>query len=346
LLTRDTQGQPSLVPPETLYPLARYLLALAQTDPDVDVRDRARLLRALIERAGVLPQLSGSQASTTNGFADEDEDAWRAGESVAVYGAHEDESGLPSGVVLRKEQVRHILRSGKVVPAETPLWTITRASSSCLDFHTLTIDEHCAKTDPEAVMGSLTLLTGRSMGAEHSRVLPEWPDEPTDSGIREVAEDQRSSTPAFASRGFSGSGGFAGGSGSGSATPAGGWQTASAAPPSPIPGAEPQKKWKDLDDFYADEGKDEEESESEDDESDSGEEDELPGRPTVAVAAVAQVSNDRAIAAVGGPVLSPSPQHESEEEEEEESEEDDEELETDEETDEDADVRTRLLSQS
>jgi AP-3 complex subunit beta len=70
---------------QTLILLARYALSLARYDADYDVRDRARMLLALLR--GVAP-----------GVADEDE-------SVEL-----------AGVILRREQVRVVLFDGKLAP--------------------------------------------------------------------------------------------------------------------------------------------------------------------------------------------------------------------------------------
>ena len=72
----------------TIVLLARYVFSLARYDRDYDVRDRGRMLGALL--AGVHANLSGDS-----------DDA-------------QDELG---GVVLRREQVRMVLFEGKATPA-------------------------------------------------------------------------------------------------------------------------------------------------------------------------------------------------------------------------------------
>lgn len=108
LLARDGSVHPAIPP------LAAYVFALARYDVDVDVRDRGRMLSALVERAGLL----SSQHAAVQDVVDED--AWRTG--VATRGPQTDENGGPTGVVLRAEQVRLVLRSGKNVPENVPLW--------------------------------------------------------------------------------------------------------------------------------------------------------------------------------------------------------------------------------
>ncbi|KAI0833718.1 adaptin N terminal region-domain-containing protein [Trametes gibbosa] len=69
--------------------LYRYVLSLAQYDLDYDVRDRARMLRALL-----------------------------AGVTAGLYGEADDEREDLGGVVLRREQIRVVLFDGKTSPSE------------------------------------------------------------------------------------------------------------------------------------------------------------------------------------------------------------------------------------
>lgn len=74
----------------TLLLLARYVFALARYDADYDLRDRARMLAALL--AGVAPAVGGEDAPEV------------------------------TGVVLRREQVRLVLFEGKGVTVEKDPW--------------------------------------------------------------------------------------------------------------------------------------------------------------------------------------------------------------------------------
>lgn len=81
----------------TIGLLNRYVFSLARYDLNYDVRDRGRMLRALL--VGVAP----------NPFGDNDD-------------AHED----VSGVVLRREQVKMVLFEGKSSTGEV----VTKAGAS------------------------------------------------------------------------------------------------------------------------------------------------------------------------------------------------------------------------
>jgi AP-3 complex subunit beta len=86
----------------TLLLLARYSLALARYDPDYDVRDRARMLSALLR--GVAPGMSDD-------------------------GAEPD----MSGVVLRREQVQLVLFEGKLAAKPDDMSTCQRAAARVRD---------------------------------------------------------------------------------------------------------------------------------------------------------------------------------------------------------------------
>ncbi|KAH9846240.1 adaptin N terminal region-domain-containing protein [Lenzites betulinus] len=73
----------------TIGLLYRYTLSLAQYDLDYDVRDRARMLRALL-----------------------------AGVTAGLYGEADDEREDVGGVVLRREQIKVVLFEGKMSPSE------------------------------------------------------------------------------------------------------------------------------------------------------------------------------------------------------------------------------------
>ncbi|EJD49026.1 hypothetical protein AURDEDRAFT_85350 [Auricularia subglabra TFB-10046 SS5] len=257
LLSRD--GAPGSLHP-SIQPLAGYVFALAHYDADVDVRDRARILSSLVERAALIK----SASLTPPQDSEPDEDAWRSGVS-ASYATEEEQQ--PTGVVLRAEQVRLVLRSGKHVPSEAPLWPSSTG-----------------------VLGSLALMTGRHMGA--SRALPDWPDEGTDGALRDVPEERPVTPLGFVPRGFGNTGGIGSGSGSGLASPLPSMQM----PATPTSAVERKGPWRDLDEFYADaeEGSEEEddEDESEDDEEESEEEEIGASAPLVGAAAAATVASE------------------------------------------------------
>ena len=158
LVSRDeSQLLLGMVPPSAIQPLARYVFALAEIDTAVDVRDRARMLNALVERAGLLAAASRASNVLHEENGDLDEAAWRSG--VQYEGFEQEPQAGPLGVVLRKEQVRHILRAGKVVPAEVPLWSNNRTFSSLLQ----TVSD-----------GSIAQTPTRSLARLPSSLVAQW----------------------------------------------------------------------------------------------------------------------------------------------------------------------------
>ncbi|KZP00657.1 hypothetical protein CALVIDRAFT_533665 [Calocera viscosa TUFC12733] len=161
----------------------------------------------------------------------------------------------PGGVVLRKEQVRVVLFGGKVPPPDTSFGG----------------DRH-----PDAVLGSLALILNKSV--EGNRVLPEWPEEGTDSSLRETEEDRPMAQYAQATvksmTGF-GSGSMAAVPTPITLTPAGGSSPAGSAP------HERRAEFTDLDKFYASESSEEEEDEDdeEEEEEETEEDEEVPQAP-------------------------------------------------------------------
>lgn len=119
-----------------------------------------------------------------------------------------------------------------------------------------------------AVLGSLSLVVGRSMGS--SRRLPEWPDEGTDGALRDVPEERPVTPLGFVPRGF----------GNASSSGFGGGGSSSPLPPSfvgtgtdtPVESQSRRGPWRDLDEFYGD--ADDVESDEEDVEEESEEESE------------------------------------------------------------------------
>ncbi|KZW02860.1 hypothetical protein EXIGLDRAFT_759572 [Exidia glandulosa HHB12029] len=237
LIVRDGEVHPAIPP------LAAYVFALARCDTDVDVRDRGRMLGALVERAGLIPSSAKPKQN-----AAVDEDAWRSGGAAGTDTQDGQEDEGPIGVVLRVEQVRVILRSGKSVPGELPLWPEDLSSDN-------------------AVLGSLALALGRSMGS--SRRYPEWPDEGTDGALRDVPEERPVTPLGFipsAARGF-------GNTNAGPSSPLPQIQTGTS---TPVESQGRQGPWRNLDDFYADANdasEEEEDEEEEEEESGEGEED-------------------------------------------------------------------------
>lgn len=144
-----------LSPSAQLDKYAQYLLALARYDRDYDVRDRARFLAAL---------LRGVRTSTPAPAADAD--------AVA-----EDEVG---GVVLRREQVRHVLLSARRV--DDGDGGPQRAQRS---------------QRAEYAVGSMSRAAGHRLHGYDE--LPAWTDDPTDAALREADEaDERTAAHATA----------------------------------------------------------------------------------------------------------------------------------------------------
>ncbi|KAJ7594498.1 adaptin N terminal region-domain-containing protein [Mycena floridula] len=187
--------------------LNRYVFALARYDLNYDVRDRARMVSSLL--AGVLPP---------------------------------DEQAIEerAGVVLRREQVRLVLFSGK---------------SETVDLMSHTGD------DPNARLGSLGAITGKDM---HDDVfLPDWLENGVESSLRDSDADIQpiSSVPVALS---SAQQQRTGGSSSVVLTP----RSSSPAPKN--------AGWNDLDKFYEEDDESEEgeeEGEGEEEESEEEEDD-------------------------------------------------------------------------
>ncbi|EJD06497.1 uncharacterized protein FOMMEDRAFT_131430 [Fomitiporia mediterranea MF3/22] len=136
--------------------LTRYVFSLARYDLNYDVRDRARLLTALL--VGIAPHLQHTNGST---FADSD-------------AIDEGELSSRGGVVLRHEQVKLILFEGKL---ETQQWEPFQGNTNF------------ASLDKGCVLGSLEVITGRPTGLDSSLRLPDWPEEGTDSSLRDSPEE-------------------------------------------------------------------------------------------------------------------------------------------------------------
>lgn len=123
------------------------------------------------------------------------------------------------------------------------------------------------------VLGSLEAVTGRPMSLGSSRRLPDWPDEGTDSSLRD-AEEEYPAAPvtSITSRTAVGFGSSSKFSSPASRTPVGG--------PSPqgsfynnSKGGDantPKSTWKDLDKFYEDRDEEESEEEEESEDGDDG----------------------------------------------------------------------------
>lgn len=108
----------------TLGLLARYAFSLARYDLNYDVRDRARMLHALL--SGIVPSLRLEGTNGSEDGADEDQ---------------EDAHGARGGVVLRREQIRVVLFEGKAGVVESD----------------------GGPDDERVMLGTLTLITGRDM---------------------------------------------------------------------------------------------------------------------------------------------------------------------------------------
>ncbi|KZT56945.1 hypothetical protein CALCODRAFT_483572 [Calocera cornea HHB12733] len=204
-----------------------------------------------------------------------------------ILGMEEDIDESKRGVVLRQAQVRLVLFGGKAAPPDTSFGGY----------------QH-----PNAVLGSLALLLNKFV--EGNRALPDWPEEGTDTSLRETEEDRPMAQYAQAT--VKSMTGF--GSGSMPAvptpitlTPAGGSSPAGSAP------HEARSNWTDLDKFYASTSEEEEEDDEEEEE-ETEEEEKLPPAPK------AQPVTAPATGAWGGPEYD---EDEDEDEDEEEDEEDD-----------------------
>ncbi|KAI5121230.1 hypothetical protein M0805_007237 [Coniferiporia weirii] len=223
----------------TLALLTRYVFSLARYDANYDVRDRARMLNALL--AGVAPHLQSMNGSDDR-HADGD-----FGDEGEVFDQ--------GGVVLRREQVKLVLFEGK-----------------------LGVQEKEPFPDNSDILGSLELITEKPMGLGTNPRLPDWPEEGTDASLRD-AEEEYPSVPITApgSRGLSGMAGSTSGFGSSQlssnvATPV--VLTPTGVSPS-APGTPSGKgPWIDLDKFYEDAGDSEEEEGEEGEEEEDEDEDE------------------------------------------------------------------------
>jgi len=231
---------------QTLILLSQYVFSLARYDSDYDVRDRARMLGMLLH--GVSPDFRLMNGSTED-----------VGEVIDK-----------GGVVLRREQVRLVLFEGKLQAPDEKIsgrlfQSFCLASSSQLSSYLV------GESD---VLGSLEAVTGRPMSLASSRRLPDWPDEGTDSSLRD-AEEEYPVAPITSIAGRT--------VGFGSS------KFASPASRTPVGGPSPQGSfynnkdndanntitkatWKDLDKFYEDDvgGEDESEEEDEREEDDIG----------------------------------------------------------------------------
>jgi len=201
--------------------LSQYVLSLARYDSSYDVRDRGRMMSALLQ--GVNAKAAGN----------------------AIW-SEEDAEPEKGGVVLRKEQVRLVLFGGKASPPDTSFGG----------------DRH-----PDAVLGSLALMLHKHL--EGNRILPDWPEEGTDTSLRETEDDRPMAQYAQATvksmTGF-GSGSMAAVPTPITLTPTGGASPAGSAP------LERRAEWNDLDKFYASESDEDEEEEEEEDDDDEEEE--------------------------------------------------------------------------
>ncbi|KAG8863143.1 AP-3 complex subunit beta [Tulasnella sp. 330] len=173
----------------------------------------------------------------------------------------EDKEEAQEGVVLRAAQVEHVLFTGRVMPQGEETW-FTR-------FDTL---------------GTASLITDQALPGEELRKLPEWPDEGTDSSLRDT-EDELPAAPFYAGPlpvRMPGIGNQALGSRRGTPsnamtpvvlTPGGGSSPAGSAPKPGI--AKPQ--FMDLDDFFKSEDEEDDDEDDEDDEDEDEVEDEDDG---------------------------------------------------------------------
>lgn len=136
----------------TLILLNRYVLSLARYDMNFDVRDRARMLGALL--IGAIPGLQ----------------------------ENDEEQETPGGVVLRREQVRLVLFDGKLgPPAEKDVlrefcyWQAQCGSDvPVVDFEHQTV-------------GSLGAITGKDMAGDS--VFPDWLESGVDPALRDSEDD-------------------------------------------------------------------------------------------------------------------------------------------------------------
>jgi len=89
------------------------------------------------------------------------------GVAGGIFGEGEEETAeIREGVILRTQQVKHVLFEGKLVPKEKERW------SSRFD-----------------TLGTIPLITGKEIGGDIVREFPEWPDEGTDSSFRDTEDD-------------------------------------------------------------------------------------------------------------------------------------------------------------
>ncbi|KAG8907999.1 AP-3 complex subunit beta [Tulasnella sp. 403] len=204
---------------ETTRLLARYVFSLGRYDLDYDVRDRSRFLSSLL-----------------------------IGVSGGVYrdAGDEEQVEFHEGVILRVEQVRHVLFEGKTTKEEDERWSSR--------FNTL---------------GTVSLVVDREMPGDYLRAFPDWPDEGTDPSLRDT-EDDVPPTPFYpqATSKFAGIGSLSLGPPmhSSSASPSPIILTPGGASPAgsaPRPGfVAPKQQFMDLEEFF----KSDEEEEGESDE--------------------------------------------------------------------------------
>ncbi|KAG8929188.1 AP-3 complex subunit beta [Tulasnella sp. 417] len=99
-------------------------------------------------------------------------------------GSDEQEADVQEGVILRAPQVIHVLFEGKEAPRDEERWR-----SGALD------------------LGTASLITGMAMQDDYLRHLPDWPDEGTDSSLRDTQDETPApfySQPSLKLQGFGG----------------------------------------------------------------------------------------------------------------------------------------------
>ncbi|KAI0346195.1 hypothetical protein BDW22DRAFT_1323138 [Trametopsis cervina] len=201
----------------TLGLLTRYVMSLARYDLNFDVRDRGRMLGSLLN-----------------------------GVTTLLRGDDEDISQDQGGVVLRREQVKHVLFEGKHGVVEEPLYA----------------------DDEYAILGSLGAITGKDMAMDN--FMPDWLEKGVESSLRDSVEDAPPAPTSFSSAQTSVPRSIASSNRASPIvlTPTG--PSPSGSYSRPETGKAP---WNDLDSFYADTDKQkpEDSEESEDEDSEEGE---------------------------------------------------------------------------
>ncbi|KAG0708083.1 adaptin N terminal region-domain-containing protein [Suillus ampliporus] len=203
----------------TLVLLARHVLTLARYDEDWDVRDRARMLGAL---------LVGAVAGVVSSNGEE---------GVGEQWDKEEQAGRTAGVVLRREQVMRVLFEGKAGTIEEE----AVADSSPLGTLSLVMERdglHLHDDDDDETVVD----------------LPEWSEQGIDSALRDSDDDapqvgtSSSTVQAISSQGISSQR---------VPTPAG--TTPVVLTPTGGSTPKDTKDWRDLDKFYESESESEEE---------------------------------------------------------------------------------------